>query len=74
MGHFQIAKGGSIRHANQQRDDGEILAYRFYKPTDAAYYVLKRSDLDYYFRIADYLVDPVRETTRENLVQVRAGK
>ena len=56
------------------RDDGEVLGYSFYKPADAAYYVLKRSDLDYYFRIADYLVDPVRETTRENLVQARTNQ
>ncbi len=48
---------------------GEVLGYRFSKPEDAAYYVLKRSDLDYYFKVAEYMVDPVRETTREKLVQ-----
>ena len=53
------------------REDGEVLGYRFSKPRDAAYYVLKRSDLDYYFKVADYLVDPVKETTRERLVQAR---
>ena len=51
------------------REGGEVLGYRFSKPEDAAYYVLKRSDLDYYFKVAEYIVDPVRETTRENLVQ-----
>jgi len=56
------------------REGGEVLGYRFSKPEDAAYYVLKRSDLDYYFKVADYLVDPVRETTRENLVQARTGE
>ncbi len=51
------------------REGGEVLGYRFSKPEDAAYYVLKRSDLDYYFKVAEYMVDPVRETTRERLVQ-----
>jgi hypothetical protein len=51
------------------REGGEVLDYRFSKPEDAAYYVLKRSDLDYYFKVAEYMVDPVRETTREKLVQ-----
>ena len=53
------------------REGGEVLGYRFSKPEDAAYYVLKRSDLDYYFKVAEYMVDPVRETTRESLVQPR---
>jgi hypothetical protein len=47
------------------------LGYRFSKPEDASYYVLKRSDLDHYFKVAEYMVDPVRETTRGNLVQPR---
>ena len=53
------------------REDGEVLRYRFSKPEDASYYVLKRSDLEYYFKVAEYLVDPVRDTTREKLVQAR---
>ena len=53
------------------REGGEVLRYRFSKPEDASYYVLKRSDLDYYFKVAEYLVDPVRDTTREKLVQAR---
>ena len=53
------------------REGGEVLGYRFSKPEDASYYVLKRSDLDYYFKVAEYMVDPVRETTREKLVQAR---
>lgn len=63
-----------VLEISMTRDDGEILGYRFSKLADSAYYVLKRSDLDYYFRIADYLVDPVRETTREDLVQDGTGK
>ena len=51
------------------RESGEVLGYRFSKPEDVAYYVLKRSDLDYYFKVAEYVVDPVRETTRGKLVQ-----
>jgi hypothetical protein len=53
------------------REGGEVLRYRFSKPEDASYYVLKRSDLEYYFKVAEYLVDPVRDTTREKLVQAR---
>ncbi len=53
------------------REGGDVLGYRFSKPEDASYYVLKRSDLDYYFKMAEYMVDPVRETTREKLVQAR---
>ncbi len=52
-------------------EGGEVLDYRFSKPQDASYYVLKRSDLDFYFEVAEYTVDPVREATREKLVQPR---
>ena len=51
------------------RTDGEVLSYRFSKPEDAAYYVLKRSDMEVYFKVAEYTVNPVRDTTREKLVQ-----
>ena len=51
------------------REGGEVLDYRFSKPENAAYYVLKRSDLDYYFEVAEYMVDPIRETSREKLMQ-----
>ena len=53
------------------RTNGEVLGYRFSKPEDAAYYVLKRSDLDHYFKVAENVVDPVKGTTREKLVQAR---
>ena len=52
-------------------EGGEVLDYRFSKPQDASYYVLKRSDLDFYFEVAEYTVNPVREATREKLVQAR---
>ncbi len=51
------------------RRGGEVLSYRFSKPEDAAYYVLKRSDMEVYFKVAEYTIDPVRDTTREKLVQ-----
>ena len=53
------------------RNDGEVLSYRFSKPEDAAYYVLKRSDMEVYFKVAEYTVNPVKDTTREKLVQAR---
>jgi len=52
-------------------EGGGVLDYRFSKPQDAAYYVLKRSDLDFFFAVAEHTVNPVREATRENLVQAR---
>jgi hypothetical protein len=53
------------------RKGGEDLSYRFSKPDDVAYYVLKRSDLDHYFKVAEYAINPVKETTRQQLVQAR---
>ncbi len=53
------------------RNDGEVLSYRFSQPEDASYYVLKRSDLDVYFKVAEYTVIPVKDSTREKLVQPR---
>jgi hypothetical protein len=52
-------------------EGGKVLDYRFSLPQDASYYVLKRSDLDFYFEVAEYAVDPVRQATREKLVQAR---
>ena len=46
----------------------QVLSDHFPKTESAAYYVLKRSDLDKYFKVAEYMVEPVRETTREKLV------
>jgi hypothetical protein len=52
-------------------EGGEVLDYRFYKPQDASYYVLKRSDLDFYFEVAEYTTNPFREAIREKLIQAR---
>ena len=54
------------------RKDGEILNYRFSKSEDASYYILKRSDLDHYFKVAEYTVNLIKEATREKLVQARS--
>jgi hypothetical protein len=52
-------------------EGGEVFDYRFSQPQDVSYYVLKRSDLDFYFEVADHAVNPVRNVTREKLVQAR---
>ena len=54
------------------RKGGEILTYRFSKSEDASYYILKRSDLDHYFKVAEYTVNLIKQTTREKLVQARS--
>lgn len=46
-----------------------LLGWRFSQPEDAACYVLKRSDLQHYFKLAEHTVNPLKETTREKLVQ-----
>ena len=56
------------------RKGGEVLSYRFSKPEDASYYVLKRPDLDHYFKVAEYTANPVKETARENRVQARTDE
>ena len=48
---------------------GEPLTYRFSKPEQGAYDVLKRSDLDFYFKIPEFSVKPLLETNRAKLVQ-----
>ena len=49
----------------------QVLSYHFSRAENAAYYVLKSSDLDYYFKVAEYRVEPVTETMREKLVQAK---
>jgi len=51
--------------------DGQALSYRFSKPEEAPYYVLKRSDLNHYFKIADFTAKPLLDMAREKLVQVK---
>jgi len=52
-----------------ERGQGEPLGYRFSKPEGESYYVLKRSDLDYYFKVPEFSVRPLLETDRQKLVQ-----
>lgn len=54
------------------RDDGEPLSYRFSKPEAGGYYILKRSDLDTYFKVAEFAVNPLKEEAREKLVQLKS--
>ncbi|MEN8133069.1 MAG: DUF4340 domain-containing protein [Pseudomonadota bacterium] len=54
------------------RKDSDALSYRFSKPEQGSYFVLKRSDLDHYFKIAESTVKPILDTAREKLVQARA--
>ena len=56
------------------READDILSYRFSRPEEASYYVLKRSDLDHYFKVAEFAVDPIKETARDKLVRVRTEK
>ncbi|ADE14322.1 conserved hypothetical protein [Nitrosococcus halophilus Nc 4] len=53
------------------RKGGDLLSYRFSKPEDEDYYVLKRSDLDHYFKVAPFAVEPIQTTGREKLVQTK---
>lgn len=52
---------------------GEVLSYRFSKPKEGGYYLLKRSDLAPSFKLAEYVVKPIAEITRERLVKPNAG-
>jgi hypothetical protein len=56
------------------RSDAGPLTYRFSKPDAANYYVLKRSDLAEYFKLPEYSVKPLLDTTREKLVKAKAAE
>lgn len=51
------------------RKEGDALHYLFSKPEEGSYYVLKRSDLDFYVKVAEHTVNPIKEVTREKLVE-----
>lgn len=53
------------------RKSGDPLTYRFFKPEEEAYYLLKRSDWEPYFKVATFVVEPIKEVGRENLVQAK---
>lgn len=48
--------------------DGAQFGYRFSKPENENFWVLRRSDLPYYFKVADFVVKPLKEATREKLI------
>ncbi len=49
---------------------GDVFNYRFSKPdAESGYYILKRSDLPYYFTVAEFSVNALRETERRTLVR-----
>jgi hypothetical protein len=56
------------------QDDGKQLTYRFSKPKVGGYYILKRSDLAPYFKVAEFEVSPIKDEARDKLVQVKADE
>jgi hypothetical protein len=81
---IQSLKAEEESAAYQQKDpdleievtlkDGKQLSYRFFIIEDKSLYILKRSDMDRYFEVASYLVDPLKEVSREKLVVVDASQ
>ncbi len=55
------------------RKGGEVLSYRFTKPKEPGFYLLKRSDLAPSFKVAEYQVKPIEEAKREKLLKPKAG-
>lgn len=54
------------------RKDGSVLSYRISEAVGGGYYVVKRSDLDNYFKVADYSVEPLKNVARrEKLVKLK---
>lgn len=50
--------------------DGEVLRYAFAKPTaEATHYLVKRSDSPYLFKVAEFDIKPLLETTSAELVR-----
>jgi hypothetical protein len=53
---------------------GAPLTYSISRATTDEFYVLKRSDNDYYFKIADWDAKPILEASRASLVEVEQAK
>ncbi len=49
-------------------DPDQTLTYHFFKLNEEPYYLLKRSDLDDYFKIAEFHVNAIKETARDKLI------
>lgn len=54
------------------RTGGEVLSYRFSKPEEGDYYVLKRSDLEDYFAVPEITVKAIADAKRDRLVTAKA--
>lgn len=52
--------------------DARRVTYRFSKPKDETYFVLKTSDRDHYFKVAEFTVDPIKEMTPDKLVHKKS--
>jgi Domain of unknown function (DUF4340) len=57
---------------NVTLDPDKTLTYHFFKLNEEPYYLLKRSDLDDYFKIAEFHVNAIKETTRDKLILAHA--
>ncbi len=55
------------------RKGGEKLVYRFFKPEDGGYLV-RRSDLDTWFRLSASTAEPLKEAERKSLVSAKEEK
>ncbi len=65
---YQLDK--SVFEIDVTLKNGDSFNYRFSKPdAENSHYILKRSDLPYYFTVADFSVNALRETERHTLVQ-----
>jgi len=49
-------------------DPDETFTYHFFKLNEDPNYLLKRSDLDDYFKIAEFHVNAIKETARDKLI------
>jgi hypothetical protein len=52
---------------------GKAQTYAFFKPKEGEYYVLTVSDRDEHFKVDNWVVDPIKEVTRDKLVRAKSG-
>jgi len=64
----EYGQDASQRAIKLALNEGAPLSYRFSKTEGENHYVLKRSDLDYYFKLPEYTVTPILDATRDKLV------
>jgi hypothetical protein len=51
--------------------DGKSINYQLSKPDNESYFVLKSSALQHYLQLPTYTINPILDTKRDKLVQVR---